>query len=109
MKMSGRPTKMSSHLQQKSSSNNFKKYLPTANVQKVVNRFRKPTGNVKKSMLNKPKAKHIRGKKRQKQSKQMKIVHNLDGKMGKLLKVLFLLLLLLLIIMMMIMMMVMIN
>ena len=85
MKMSGRPTKMSSQLQQKNKivSDDFMKYPPTVKAQMIVDRSRIPTGSTKKSTLMKPRAKHSKRKKQRNRVNQMKIVHNLDGKMGK--------------------------
>lgn len=85
MKMSGRPTKMSSQLQQKNKviSHDLKQHIPTTKLQKkTVKKVHVPTGNIRKSTLSRPKAARARKRNKQNQANQLKIVHNLDGKMG---------------------------
>ena len=86
MKMSGRPTKMSSQLQQKNKviSHDLKQHIPTTKLQKkTVKKVHVPTGNIRKSTLSRPKAARARKRNKHNQANQLKIVHNLDGKMGK--------------------------
>ena len=83
VQMGARPTKVSSHLQQKSkiATNSLQKHSPTVNIKKAAKKSQNPTKIIRKSTLAKPKSKHVRGKKKSEQ--EMKIVHNLDGKTGK--------------------------
>ena len=86
MKMSGRPTKMSSQLQQKNRviASDSKQHMPSSKVQKkTVKKVHVPTGNIRKSTLSRPKSVRARKRNKHNRANQLKIVHNLDGKMGK--------------------------